>query len=243
MNPALAKDAIASVYDDNLDRGNPNYLDDPGVKAKAMCSRFARCANRKTYGPKYQGLFGGSAIATGRNMQDAGVTVQGKPQLGDYLIKMTGSGGFGHIGIFVGDVPGIGKNMMADNSSTKKGRVSGAKGFRPLREWGDYDLIARLPAPLQPESVYRLFLNDRFICPMPLQVGRAFCPAYRWAEALGFELGWDDETKRVLMNGREINTESVLIEGHAYVPIRDLVEASGLQLLVHPTDAKVVVTR
>lgn len=58
---------------------------------------------------------------------------------GDLLIKGAHEGApDGHIGIYVGN------SNVAENSSTKIGRVSGAKGFRTLAQFGHYDGVVRV---------------------------------------------------------------------------------------------------
>lgn len=245
MNLALAKALISAVTDDVLDANNPNYPSDPGVKRKHMCSRFARTGTRKLYGPKYQGLFGSTAIETGENLRDAGFTATGAPQEGDHLVKMVGSGGAGHIGVYVGHVPGLGDGLVAENSSTALGRVSGAKGYRTLDQFGHYDLLGRLPLAEEPEQTSRLFLNDRFVAMMPVRAGRAYCKALSWAQALGLELGWDEEQALVTLDGRlmPISTSLFTREGRAFVWIGDLAHFSGLSILFDSAGAKVTVTR
>ncbi len=245
MNPALANALIDAVTDDALDANNPNYPNDPGVQRKHMCSRFSRCGTRKLYGQKYQGLFGGTAIETGENLRDAGFTAADAPQAGDYLVKLAGSGGAGHIGVYVGHVPGLGDDLVAENSSTAIGRVSGAKGYRTLDQFGHYDLLGRLPTAAVPEQTLRLFLNDRAIAIMPIKEGRAYCKALSWAQALGFELGWDDEQALVTLDGQLMPSATSLFtrEGRAFVWIGDLVRFSGLQSSFDSAAAKVTVTR
>lgn len=134
MNRRLAEAAKAAMHDDEI------------VAEKGWCSKFCRQVVGKVYGEKYRDLFGATAILTGKNFQRAGyvrpTAKAGAPQLGDLLFKMTGSGGFGHVGIYVGG------GKVAENSSTKLGRVSGAKGYRTLAQYGKYDLVGRLPEPV-----------------------------------------------------------------------------------------------
>lgn len=245
MNLSLAKALIDAVTDDRLDADNPNYPDDPGVRRKHMCSRFARCGTRKLYGPKYQGLFGSTAIQTGENLRDAGFTHSGPPQEGDYLVKMVGSGGAGHIGVYAGQVPGLGDGLVAENSSTLLGRVSGAKGYRTLDQFGHYDLLGRLPLAPEPEQTLRLFLNDRFVTIMPIQEGRAYCKVISWAQALGFEPGWDEERAMVTLDGKLMPASTLLFtrEGRAFVWIGDLVRFSGLQATLDSAASKLTVSR
>lgn len=60
--------------------------------------------------------------------------------VGDILYKKGTPGQpAGHVGI---RVPG---NRVAENATTGKGRINGAKGYRSLEEFGRVDLIVRLP--------------------------------------------------------------------------------------------------
>lgn len=220
-------------------------MNDPNIEAKpGMCSRFVRQVVMKVYGEKVRGLFGGSAIDTGRRFQKAGLDVNvdaNHLEVGDILVKMRGSGGFGHIGIFVGP------KGVAENSSTSIGRVSGAKGFRTLGQWGQFDVVARIPesgslkptaqdkdeedaAPQEP-LMYHLMLNGVKIADMPVHEGKALCSARAWANALNFDLDWNEDTRHVMFNGREVDAPVTLIMDRAYLPIRDLVAAAGLKIL------------
>lgn len=243
-NPLLAKAGVAAVTDDALDPNNPNYPDDPGVKRKAMCSRFCRCATRKLYKQKYQGLFGGSAIETGENFRDAGFAVKGPPQMGDFLIKMRGSGGFGHIEMFIGSNPGHpGNAWTAGNSSSSIGRVSGAKGFKTLAQFGSYDILARLPTLEEEERANRLFYQGRQIAVMPIREGKSYCKVQTWAQALGYDLDWDAESGLIYINGEALpaNASRFDEDGRAFVWIEDLRRLAGKSMSYDPASSKVVV--
>jgi hypothetical protein len=61
-------------------------------------------------------------------------------KIGDILFKTHGSGGFGHVGIRIEG------NRVAENSSVHVGEYDNeARGIRTLKEFGDYDVIVRLP--------------------------------------------------------------------------------------------------
>lgn len=218
MNRRLAEAAIAAVTDPSVEQ------------RKGFCSRFVRQVVEKVYGNEYRSLFGASAIETGENFRDAGLTVNATAadvELGDILFKMTGSGGFGHVGIYVG------ARGVAENSSTSIGRVQGAKGYRTLGQYGHFDSVGRLPEepPTEPKT-YALFLNDRKIASMPVINGRAMCSARDWAKALGFAVDWDEERHKVLMEGELIDAEVRIISGRGYVHVVKLIEAAGLTYTV-----------
>ncbi len=246
-NTKLAQAQIAAITDDDLDRGNPNYPNDPGVKVKGMCSRFNRCGTRKAYKNKYQSLFGGSAIETGENFRDAGMVVSlNDLQVGDFLVKMTGSGGYGHIGSYVDRVPGHSQGgLMAENSSTSVGRVSGGKGYRTLEQFGTRGvLVCRLPPLEVEEQTVRLFLNDKQIAIMPLIEGKSYCKAETWAKALGFELAWDEEERRVLFDGKPLPADVPQFNrnGRAFIHITALTTAAKLNQAYDGIRHRVVVT-
>lgn len=132
MNIELANAAIAAITDPEVEAG------------KGWCSRFVRQVSEKAFGKRYAYLFGSSAKHTSELFKAAGFAVEPdkdfKPQVGDILFK-THAGSFGHVGIYVG------QGRVAENSSTRLGRVQGAKGYRTLAQYGPYDRVGRIPAP------------------------------------------------------------------------------------------------
>lgn len=141
MNRVLAKAAIAAVTDNQ-------YEKEPG-----FCQRFVRQVLARVYGNQYAGFMSSSAIQTAEAFHSAGLavspeTLENYPIPGDILYKTTTSGKHGHVGIFVGD------DKVAENSSTSLGRVSGAKGYRTVAQFGKVDWVVRLPEPEpEPEPV------------------------------------------------------------------------------------------
>jgi len=224
-NQKLADAAQAAMTNPSIER------------QKGYCSRFVRQVVASVYGNQYAGLFGASAIDTGNNFKHAGfsvpVTRPDDLQIGDILFKMTGSGGFGHVGIYVG------AKGVAENSSTSLGRISGAKGYRTLEQWGKWQVVGRIPGDGTPAddtpdtgpAAYQLIINGVKITDMPIQNGHALCPVRAWATALGFQLDWDDETRRVLLDGHVIDAEPVIIDNYAHLPIRTLAASAGLAIL------------
>ncbi len=205
-------------------------MHDASVESKpGFCSRFVRQVVSKVYGDKYQGLFGASAIDTGRNFEHAGLdasaTQSSQLEVGDILFKMQGSGGFGHVGIYVGE------KGVASNSSTPLGRLSGAKGYRTLGQWGQWQLVGRIPGESPAASdqplIYHLVLNGVKVADMPVHNGQALCPARLWANAMHLNIDWHEETHRVLFNGVEVSENATMIQDHAYLPIRVLVDAAN----------------
>ncbi|MEO7715458.1 MAG: hypothetical protein ABIY70_04610 [Capsulimonas sp.] len=201
---------------------------------KGYCSRFVRQVVAKAHGSKYSGLFGASAIDTGHNFKRAGldvnVTHANDLEIGDILFKMVGSGGFGHVGIYVGGSKGV-----ASNSSTRLGRISGAKGYRTLGQWGAWQLVGRIPgdspAVATSPTMYHLIVGGNKVADMPVLHGQTMCPVRAWANAFGFALDWNEDKHEVLLDGSEVDAPVTLIDDHAFLPIETLVNAAGLSIL------------
>lgn len=125
---------------------------------KGCCQIFARECYEREHGKKYEQFRRASAALTAKAFQAGGLAMTrdqaGPLQDGDLLYKVHGSGGYGHVGI------NTKKCGVAENSSTSIGRVREALGFRSLNEFGDFDLVVRLPALAQatPPNPARLIL-------------------------------------------------------------------------------------
>lgn len=244
-NDALAQAAVNAVTDKQLDAGNPNYPNDPGVERKGMCSRFVRCTCRKVYHQKYQDLFGGTAIDSGKNFAEAGLATASSDRAnlesGDILFVMRGSGGFGHVGIYLGDSDG----RVAENSSAHPTGPNGAKGYRRLSAFPEFQLIGRLPAPDVIPPQYTLFLSGREITQMPVKDGHAYCAVRTWGRALGFDVDWDDQVPHIYFNGDPVGADDEiwLRDEQAYLPIRTLAAKAGLQVEFAEDTHRVLVFR
>lgn len=119
------------------------------------CSRAVRQVVAKNHGSKYAYLFGASAKDSAnlflkygygylwpRDKEKLGGTIQpGDILFKRYVAKSSKGEYFGHVGIYTGN------NLVWENSSTTKGRLSGAKGYRTLAQYGAFDVVGRLPAP------------------------------------------------------------------------------------------------
>jgi len=131
MNTRMAQEAMAAITD-------PTVTSEDG-----MCSRFVRQCTEKVYGTKFDHLFRADAKLTAaafKEAQMAAVPQWRAVQPGDILFQTDGHGPHGHVAIF------IGSGLVAENSSTSIGRVAGAKGFRSLKQFGEYQLVGRLPS-------------------------------------------------------------------------------------------------
>lgn len=112
---------------------------------------------------------------------------------------------------------------------------SRASGYRFVR-WAD---LLQTTAP-----PWTLFLSGRKMSwTLPHLGGRALAPVRPWGEALGLEVGWDQDRQAVLLGGKEVDTEVTLILDSSYAPVRDLARHSGLLLEVDGPARAILVKR
>lgn len=152
MNIALARAAERGVHKGRFEL------------TKGYCLRFCREADETIDGNKYDLLFRGTGrtqnerernatatraghrfVAAGLGFLRKDLAKHGGLQAGDMLVKTDVApnrwGDFsGHIGTLCEDL-----KRLAENSSTRIGRVRGALGFRTLEQFGDYDIVIRIP--------------------------------------------------------------------------------------------------
>lgn len=105
------------------------------------CQRWVRQVIESVYGDRFDAFSADTALHAGLRWRKSKYNVpltEGCTQ-GDLLYKLTGSGGDGHVGIRI-----MG-NMVAENSSVHWDG-SDARGRRTLKEFGNFDVIVRLPS-------------------------------------------------------------------------------------------------
>jgi hypothetical protein len=113
------------------------------VREKGYCQKFVRQILESVYQKKYAPYMKASAKVTAHAFLNAGLGVRYNGQAlepGDILFKTVGSGGFGHVGVWTG-------SKVAENSSYHARRDSDARGFRSLSEYGEFQVLVRLPDP------------------------------------------------------------------------------------------------
>ena len=127
--------------------------DDAFVSEPGCCQMFVREIIDAVYGPTKFAMFrADSAKHAAEKWMISPYVINHdekfEPVPGDLLYKTHGSGGFGHVGICVGRLyldTGDSSIYVAENASTTIGRVSGAKGYRSLIQFGLFDVVVRLP--------------------------------------------------------------------------------------------------
>ena len=137
MNQALAKMALYALTARGFET------------EKGYCARFARQVCEATYGDtRFEDQWRTDKFPSAKKsalaFKEAGYAVTGQPQIGDILFKTVGSGGFGHVGIYTAQ-------GVAENSSYHAARSEDddARGLRSLAQFGAYQVIVRLPPPVE----------------------------------------------------------------------------------------------
>lgn len=107
--------------------------------APSMCQMFARLVYESVYGSEFEFAHKPTALQAAHAFRAHGfdVPLEGGAQPGDLLYRLSGNGGFGHVGIYLAG------GMVAENSVVHAGDGD-ARGLRTLREFGDFDMIVRL---------------------------------------------------------------------------------------------------
>jgi hypothetical protein len=87
-------------------------------------------------------------------------------------------------------------------------------------------------------------LSGDFFLNGPIIEGSTYCPVSKWAQAMGFQIDLDTDAKTVSFDGQPLGTPvTILSDGEAYVPIRVLADAAGLNVAFDPATHKVNVTQ
>lgn len=116
--------------------------DNSFTRVDGRCQQFVRQVIQSTHGAKYDGYHKATAELSRQAWAKSPYAVAPSrgSVVGDILYKKGTPGQpAGHVGI---RVPG---NRVAENASVSRGRVSGAKGYRSLEDFGRVELIVRLP--------------------------------------------------------------------------------------------------
>jgi hypothetical protein len=195
------------------------------------CSRFVRqCANI-AYEKRFDNVFGISAKETCKRFIDYELVVE-ELQPGDIVFKTKGAGYYGHVGIYVGN------SLVAENSSTKRGRIRGALGFRTLKEFGKIDIIGRLEnCKLDFFDLYFETLDNK-IEEMPVILNCAWCPCRKIAEILKLQIELVDN--RVKIGEVLIDYKVKIIDNLSYLPVRILARNLNLKVFVDTESKKVL---
>jgi hypothetical protein len=122
--------------------------------AKSLCQKFARLVVQSQAGNIFdKWLWKASAAEAGKAFLNSpygyrkGKQPGGVLQPGDLLYILSGSGGYGHVGVCIGD------GKVAENSIYHWKRTGkDSRGIRTLQQFGNYDVVVRLPDPNATQS-------------------------------------------------------------------------------------------
>ena len=169
-----------------------------------------------------------------------------QPEAGDVFLVMATQSDATHTG-FVASVEG-GKFRTFEGNSNDEGSREGyevASNNRPLTSrfrfvrWGNL-----LPDAAPAGQTFELYFTDwntpKF-ADIPVTNGVARVQAADWCKKLGVELGWDSEARCVTIDKRPVAATPLILDGHAFLPVRALAEFSGLNLTVQ--GQKILVSR
>jgi hypothetical protein len=107
------------------------------------CQMWVREVLEHVYKLKYDDYMKPTAALSALAFKNSpfAVPLKNGSAVGDILYRIHGSGGDGHVGIRIDG------NRVAENSSVHWGDDEDARGIRTLKEFGNFDLIVRLPSP------------------------------------------------------------------------------------------------
>lgn len=204
---------LAQAVEHGIDAGTFEH-------GKGFCLRAMRQGGEVLYGSKYDRLFRGDGTQRDATAARAGVRFlkaglgfyahdaaeHGGLQAGDLLVKTNVAknrwGDYsGHIGCLMMDLKRVG-----ENSSTPVGRVHGALGYRTLPQFKAFDIVVRLPSPVEhvaaPAPVHIAapsidFEGHAIGVQISQENGVTMAPLRGLCEALGYRVVFDKTANRV----------------------------------------------
>lgn len=223
----LADAAVKAVTDSDFET-EPGY-----------CQRFVAQVIRSVYGHEYDDYCLDSAVHSAYAFASAGLSNPGPPQVGDILYKTQGSGGFGHVGIYVGkpadqsNVPASlqGKSLVCENSSTRYGRVQGAKGYREYCTsggscWGPWDILVRLREEVV--TTWNVILPNSQILLGEEHDDKVYMLTRRWGKALGLAVDYNDKTGLISIGNKVIQETPYWQGDSTMLTVRTMAASAGL---------------
>jgi len=220
MNLGIAANAILGLYDSHYD----SRVND--------CQIFVREVYESIYGPLFESVRARTASEVASNWKSQTPTdvkiISHASQLepGDLLYKNHHTDPpSGHAAVYIGSVGSTGYDVT-ENSAFANHRVHGAKGYRTLSEFGDIDVIVRLPS------------LDAKVEHGGMNIARAgrLTAATFWAQASDFAsafavpVSWDTTRNILILNHKEIHTAK-LVANKAFAPVNALAFAVGYPAL------------
>jgi hypothetical protein len=210
----------------------PNTEENFPVK-NTWCQKWVRLVIQSCLGDEYDKYMRATAADTARAFIKGGygfyatqLAQYGALRPGDILYKTVGSGGFGHVGIYLGR-NSAGQGLVAENSTFHWNRTNGkdARGIRTLEQFGAYQVVVRLPAPVAKKSVAPIVsATPTRVTTPPKPVPPVHpAPAPRPVPV-------NATSKAVLINGISIQTAR-MENGHWVANIAELGRALGIDIV------------
>lgn len=197
-----------------------------------LCQKFARLVVQASdAGHAYDAYWRSSAKLTAEAFRAAGLTLLPTVELepGDLLYKTEGSGGYGHVGVYLGD------GKVAENSTFHWNRSGGrdARGIRTLSQFGAFQYVVRLQKAVNPvERPWQVLVGGQVLQGLH-EGGTNFVSARLFGEALGKQVAWIPAVKSVAFESQLLRPCEKMVNGLAYYPIRELADAVGLGVTVN----------
>lgn len=148
-----------------------------------------------------------------------------RPEPGDVFLRRGVTAGirrFNHAG-FVSEVNGAQFGTIEGNTNLTGSR-EGIGVFERERMNGNAYRFVRWRRVYSPNATYRLVMEGRELAELLVRSGRAMAPVRAVGELLGYAVEWNPRSQSVLLDGREVAGQLVLIGNKAYLPVRDFAE-------------------
>lgn len=98
-----------------------------------------------------------------------------------------------------------------------------------------------IPAPFEGAQWWPLLLGEKEVTKVPLVAGHARLEAWRWAKWIGGAwekangrpaLAWNNEAQTVMITGREVPDQPMLVDGRAWLKVSKMTAHNGLSTFV-----------
>jgi surface antigen len=223
MNKELSSAAISAI-------SFGDYVTSPG-----LCQTFIRQVLKNMYlEDTYDAIIAphmlSSASSSGRSFLYTDYVVTNDPEEGDLLYKTPG---YGHVGIYVGDVYNDGNAYVAENSFTSIGRIRGALGYRNLTQFGSYQICVRLPD----LDSWKIVFPDNQVIDAENKNDTLYVSIRDWGSILGLEVQWNGN---VMLDGKYL-TGGMEENGKMLFMFRYLAQIAGLSFKVKEDTRRVYI--
>lgn len=103
--------------------------------------------------------------------------------------------------------------------------------------------VAMPASPFDHCPTFDLILGGQVAEKVPSLNGRTWVPAWKWAEWMHAPLGWQPATQSVLLGGREVAAQPIMVDGRAWLPVVKLAAHFGLKAQFDGAQHRIEVTQ